>query len=354
VNPLAHASPCQERTYRTVPARTMLAGFATAFGFLVLVSPALSRQQATSGLPGETIRATSVAVNVYAIVEGRHARLIRDLKKDDFEVSEDATPQKIEYFSQETNAALSLGIAIDTSFSQGRLLATEQQAAKDFLRSVLQSQDQAFVMGFDADVKLLTDFTDANSALARAIDSAEINETGRSILQEDAGSSSGGTHLYDAVYLASNELMKARFGRKVLVLVTDGEDQGSKINLQKSIESAEKADVIVYSIVVSDQEFYTLVGATYRGDKRVRKLARETGGRAIRVKSVEQIGPAFESIAHELRSQYLLGYSPSNDRHDGSFRSIHVKARGHNYVVRTRSGYYDHNDEKMESKNVSQ
>jgi len=332
----------------------MLAGFATAFGFLVLVSPALSRQQATSGLPGETIRATSVAVNVYAIVEGRHARLIRDLKKDDFEVSEDATPQKIEYFSQETNAALSLGIAIDTSFSQGRLLATEQQAAKDFLRSVLQSQDQAFVMGFDADVKLLTDFTDANSALARAIDSAEINETGRSILQEDAGSSSGGTHLYDAVYLASNELMKARFGRKVLVLVTDGEDQGSKINLQKSIESAEKADVIVYSIVVSDQEFYTLVGATYRGDKRVRKLARETGGRAIRVKSVEQIGPAFESIAHELRSQYLLGYSPSNDRHDGSFRSIHVKARGHNYVVRTRSGYYDHNDEKMESKNVSQ
>jgi VWFA-related protein len=353
VNPLAHAGPGQDGAYRTVPSRTILAGLATAFGLLVLMSPAAPRQQATSGLPGETIRATSVAVNVYAIVEGHHARLIRDLKKDDFEVSEDATPQKIEYFSQETNAALSLGVAIDTSFSQGRLLATEQLAAKNFLRSVLQSQDQAFVMNFDADVKLLTDFTDANSALGRAIDSAEINETGRSILQEDAGRSSGGTHLYDAVYLASNELMKARFGRKVLVLLTDGEDQGSKINLQKSIESAEKADVIVYAIVVSDPEFYSLVGATYHGDARIRKLARETGGRAIRVKSVEQIGQAFDNIAQELRSQYLLGYSPSNDRHDGSFRSIHVKVRGHNYLIRTRNGYYDHREKRTESKNLT-
>jgi VWFA-related protein len=354
VNPLAHASPGQDRAYRTVPARTILARFATVFGFLALVSLAAPRRQATSGLPGETIKSTSVAVNVYAIVEGRHAHLIQDLKKDDFEISEDAAPQKIEYFSQETNAALSLGIAIDTSFSQGRLLATEQAAAKNFLRSVLQSHDQAFVMDFDADVKLLTDFTDAPGGLARAIDSAEINETGRSILQDDVGKSTGGTHLYDAVYLASNELMKARFGRKVLVLVTDGQDQGSKINLEKSIESAEKADVIVYSIVVSDPEFYSLVGATYHGDTHLRKLARETGGRAIRVKSIEQIGPAFESIARELRSQYLLGYSPANIRHDGSFRRIQVKVRGHNYPVRTRSGYYDHADEGTEPKNLSQ
>jgi VWFA-related protein len=354
VIPLALASPDQDRAYRTVAVRTILAGFATAFAFLVLVSPAAPRHQATSGLAGETIKATSVAVNVYAIVAGRHARLIRDLKKDDFEVSEDASPQKIEYFSQETNAALSLGIAIDTSFSQGRLLATEQLAAKSFLRSVLQIHDQAFVMNFDADVKLLTDFTDAPSGLARAIDSAEVNGTGRSILQEEADRPTGGTHLYDAVYLASNELMKARFGRKVLVLVTDGEDQGSKTNLQKSIESAEKADVIIYSIDISDPEFYSLLGSTYHGDTHLRKLARETGGRAIRVKSVEQIGPAFESIARELRSQYLLGYSPSNSRHDGSFRRIHVKVRGHSYVVRTRSGYYDHRDDRTESKNLSQ
>jgi VWFA-related protein len=321
-------------------ARAIRTPFAAAFCFLVSVSPTAPRQQATNGVTGESIKATSVAVNVYAIAVGRHGQLIQDLNKGDFELSEDAIPQKIEYFSRQTNVALSLGVAIDTSVSQGRLLGTEQEAAKTFLRSVLQSGDQAFVMNFDVDVKLLKDFTDAATELARAIDSAEINKTGRSILQEDAASSTGGTHLYDAVYLASNELMKARFGRKVLLLVTDGEDQGSKTNLQKSIESAEKADVIVYSIVVSDPEFYQLMGGTYHGGTSVHKLARETGGRAIRVKSIEQIGQAFEQIAQELRSQYLLSYSPSNTRHDGSFRRIHVKVRGHNYIVRTRTGYY--------------
>jgi VWFA-related protein len=354
VNQLALASASHDNIHLTMFVRTIRTAFAAVLGFLVWISPTAPRQQPTSGLTGESIKTTSVAVNVYAIAEGRQGQLIRNLKKDDFVLSEDATPQKIEYFSQETNAALSLGVAIDTSVSQAHLLGTEQEAAKKFLRSVLQSGDQAFVMNFDVDVKLLKDFTNEATELARAIDSAEINETGKSILQEDAAGSTGGTHLYDAVYLASNELMKARFGRKVLVLVTDGEDQGSKINLQESIESAEKADVIVYSIVVSDPEFYSLMGGTYHGDARVRKLARETGGRAIRVRTIERIGQAFEQIARELRSQYLLGYSPSNVRHDGSFRRIHVKVRGRNYIVRTRTGYYDRSDERTETKNLSQ
>jgi VWFA-related protein len=325
---------------------------AAALCFLILV-PAASPQQAASEPTGKSIKATSVAVEVYAIAEGRHGRLIRDLNEDDFELTEDAAPQKITYFSRETNTALSLGLAIDTSASQSRLLDTERTAAKEFLRSVLRSGDQAFVMNFDVDVKLIEDFTGAASELARAVDSAEIKETETSVLPETAAGSKGGTHLYDTVYLASNELMKARFGRKVLVLVTDGEDQGSKSNLPESIESAEKADVIVYSIVVSDPEFYTLMGNAYHGDASVRKLARETGGRTIRVKSIEQIGQAFAQIARELRSQYLLGYSPSNPRHDGSFRRIHVSVRGHNYKVETRTGYYDRGDEGSEAKNLS-
>jgi VWFA-related protein len=140
----------------------------------------------------------------------------------------------------------------------------------------------------------------------------------------------------------------------VLVLVTDGEDQGSKTSLQRSIEAAEKADLIVYSIVVSDPEFYSLLGGKYHGDSSVRKLARETGGRTIRVKSIERIGQAFEETARELRSQYLLGYSPSNLRHDGSFRRVRVKVRGRNYVVRTRTGYYDHGDDRTDMKNPIQ
>lgn len=333
----------------TSPPSIAGSALAAAFCFLFWGSPARPLQEAVNGAPVKSIKTTSVAVNVYAIAEGRHGRLIRDLKKDDFALNEDATPQKIEYFSQETNAALRLGVAIDTSASQSRLLATEQAAAKKFVGSVLGSGDQAFVMNFDVDVKLLKDFTGVGPDLARAIDSAEINQTGRSILQENAESSTGGTHLYDAVYLASNELMRSQLGRKVLVLVTDGEDQGSKTNLQKSIESAEKADVIVYTIVVSDPEFYSLIGATYHGGTSIRKLARETGGRAIRVRSGEQIGNAFEQIARELRSQYLLGYSPSNGRHDGSFRRIQIKVRGHKCVVRARTGYYDRGDDRAET-----
>ena len=288
------ASACRYAMHLTPLSRSIRIPLATAFCFLISTAPAVPRQQAPNGITGQSIKATSVAVNVYVIAEGRHGRLIRDLNKDNFELSEDATPQKIDFFSQETNVVLSLGVAIDTSVSQGHLLGVQQEAAKTFLRSVLRGGDQAFVMSFDTDVKLLRDFTNAPSELARAIDSAEINETGRSILREDATNPAGGTRLYDAVFLASDELMRARLGRKVLVLVTDGEDQGSKTNLQKSIESAQSANVMVYSIVVSDPEFYSLMGGTYHGDTSVRKLARETGGRTIRVRSIEQIGPALE------------------------------------------------------------
>ena len=270
----------------------------------VVALPAAPRQ--SSELPSQTIKASSVVVNVYAIAEGRHGRLVRDLSKDDFELTDEGQPQKIEYFAQETNVPLNLGIAIDTSVSQSQLLGTEQQAAKKFVRAVLHGDDQAFVMNFDVDAKLLRDFTSAPADLAQAIDSAEINTTGRSILADAASKPTGGTHLYDAVYLASNELMKSRVGRKVLVVVTDGEDQGSKENLQDAVESAEKADVIVYSILVNDPEFYELMGMTYHGGTSVRRLARDTGGSTIRVKSVDQIGDAFNQIALELRSQYRL------------------------------------------------
>jgi VWFA-related protein len=319
--------------------------------FVFLLRSAAPRQRATDK-PGPSIKATSVEVNVYVIAEGRHGRLVRDLNKEDFELTDDAAPQKIQFFSRETDVTLSLGVAIDTSVSQEHLLAEEQAAAKQFLHSVLHGRDQALVMNFDVDVRLLQDFTNEPQELSRAIDAAEINYTGTSVLQEKPGGPIGGTHLYDAVFLASNELMKTRQGRKVLVFVTDGEDQGSKIDLKGSMVAAEKADMIVYSIVLSDPEYYTMMGGTYHGDASVRKLARETGGRTIRVKTVEQIGPAFEQIARELRSQYLLGYSPSDPPQDGSFRRLQVKVRGHNYTVRTRSGYYDQTETATQSNNL--
>lgn len=312
-----------------------------AICFLLSTFLALPAQQRSQNPPAKLIKSTSVVVNIYTTVEGSRKRPIRNLTEGDFELTDDAAPQKIEYFSPETNAPLSLGIALDTSVSQAHILATEQAAADKFLSSVLQSGDQAFVMSFDVDVKLLQDFTGTPAKLMQAVDSAEINQTGKSVLRLNGASSTGGTHLYDAVYLASNEVMKERHGREVLVLVTDGEDQGSKIDLQKSVEAAEQANVIVYSIIVNDPEFYSLMGASYHGYARVRELANLTGGRTIRVQSAGQIGQAFGEIEQELRSQYRLGYSPSNLRHDGSFHRIHLKIRGHNYAIRARSGYYD-------------
>lgn len=311
-------------------------------------------QTGTAGGPRDSIKSASVVVNVYATVEAHHGQQIRALNKDSFELRDNGDLQKIEYFSRDTDVALSLGIALDTSNSQSDLLETEKKAARRFLDSVLRSGDQAFAMSFDADVRLLEDFTSDQAKLARSIDDAEINETGRSILRIDGKNSSGGTHLYDAVYLASNELMKQRHGREVLVLVTDGEDQGSKVSLQQAIEAAENANVIVYSIVASDPEFYSMMGAQYRGDANVRKLASATGGRVIRVKTDNAIGEAFAQIATELRSQYRLGYSPANLRHDGSFRRIRVTVRGHSYSVAARSGYYDTSDGLVDAKKRGQ
>ena len=196
-------------------------------------------------------------------------------------------------------------------------------------------------MRFDVDSEVLQDFTRDPSLLKQALDDARINAAGRSILPESqAVPSVGGTHLYDAVYLASNELMKTRYGRKVLVLVTDGEDQGSTMKLFNALEAAEKADVIIYSIRVSDPIFYRAADLPYHGTSTLEKLAKETGGRAIATQSLQEIGPAFAKIASELRAQYVLEYTPSNMSYDGRLHRLRVTVPGHRYVLRTRRGYY--------------
>lgn len=287
-----------------------------------------------------TIKVASLEVNLYPIVQDRHHRLIRELDQNDFELTDNGVRQRVSYFSNEADAPLSLGLLIDTSLSQEKLLATEQAAAKMFLASVLQKNDQAFVMRFDVDSEVVQDFTRDAGLLNGALDRVQINETGQSLLAPPSVSpNSGGTHLYDAVYLASNELMKTRYGRKVVILVTDGQDQGSKIRLRDSLEAAEKADVIVYCVLVADPDFYEVEDLTYHGSAMMDKLSRTTGGRAIRA-STNSVGPALKEIAEELHAQYRLAYSPSDWKKDGAFHEIHVRVRGHNYTVRARHGYF--------------
>jgi VWFA-related protein len=221
-------------------------------------------------------------------------------------------------------------------------LGIEQDEAKAFLHQVLRPKDLAFVLHFDVEVELLQDFTADQRLLARAIDETVINGGGRGVLPSPVptGDSGGATHLYDAVYLASNELMKNEVGRKVLILLTDGEDQGSKVSLPTALEAAQKSDVINYSVAIIDRSFYWGHMMGFSGDSVLRKLSDETGGHVIEVNRIKDTSAAFQQIASELRTQYLLGYVPTNTKLDGSFRKIQVRVRNGDYKVQARRGYY--------------
>lgn len=205
----------------------------------------------------------------------------------------------------------------------------------------MRPKDLTFVLHFDVDVELLQDFTADLHLLNKAIDGSEINGGGmRTPGTFPSGDSGGATHLYDAVYLASHEVLQNEVGRKVLILLTDGEDQGSKISLERALEAAQRSDVIIYSIDINDAAFYRNSGFFYGGESVLQKLSTETGGRVIQVKNEQETSAAFQHIANELRTQYLLGYTPTNTKLDGTFRKITVKVNGRNAKVSARRGYY--------------
>ena len=291
--------------------------------------------------PGRTLKVNIEVVNVYAVVRQKNGRLLPDLSKDDFLVEEDQQPQVIRYFSRETDTPLTMGILVDTSPSQGRVLDVEKREAEAFLRDVLRPKDLAFVLHFDLEVELLQDFTADLHRLDHAIEEGEINGGGPRPTPGTfpSGDSAGGTHLYDAIYLSARELLKNEVGRKVLIMLTDGEDQGSKVKLEAALEAAQKADIIIYSVNIQDRAFYRRQGAGYGGDSVLRKLSDETGGRVIDANSNDS-SAAFQQIARELRTQYLLGYTPTNTKLDGTFRKIQVKVRSGDVKVNARRGYY--------------
>ncbi|MBZ5514644.1 MAG: VWA domain-containing protein [Acidobacteriia bacterium] len=302
--------------------------------------PAAWSSQENPPASDQTLRVTTSVVNVYAVVRDKK-RPVPDLTRDDFELTEDGAPQDIRYFSRETDTPLTMGILVDTSPSQQRVLGVEQEEAKTFINQVVRPKDLTFILHFDLEVELLQDFTSDHRLLARAIDSTQINGGGQGVMPGPfPGTSVGGTHLHDAVYLASRDLLKGEVGRKVLIMLTDGEDQGSRIKLDDALEAAQKSDVIIYTIAITDRSFYWGHMMGFQGDSILKKYSEETGGRVIEVSRAKDTAQAFQDIADELRTQYLLGYTPKNTRHDGSFRKIRVKVRGHDYKVQARRGYY--------------
>jgi VWFA-related protein len=299
--------------------------------------------QASSNDDLQTFKAEVNVVNLFFNVKDKHGMLIPGLTKDDFQVTEDGKPQTIKYFSAESNQPLTLGIMIDTSASQTRVLELEQQACAEFLRAVLRDKDLAFVINFDVDVDLDQDFTNNTHDLTRALNKVQIN-AGMGGGPPGLGggpiaSTPRGTLLYDAIYLGANEKLKSEVGRKAMIIFTDGEDQGSRLKIQDAIEAAQKADTICYVILIADRGFYG--GFGYSGDFDMRKLAEQTGGRVIEVgNKQDKLKQAFDQIQQELRSQYNLGYTPTNTKLDGTYRKVQIKAKGGEDKVQARQGYY--------------
>jgi VWFA-related protein len=314
----------------------------------MLTSPLWAQQSAQDNKqePMQTLKVDVNVVNLYFNVKDGHGALVPSLTRDDFQVFEDGKPQTIKYFTADVNQPLTLGILIDTSASQERVLLMEKEVGADFLRDVLRPKDLAFLISFDVNVDLLKDFTNSPSELGRAMQTAKINNGGGGgggLPGLGGGpvpiSNPRGTLLYDAVYLASEEKLAREVGRKAMIILTDGEDQGSKLKIRDAIESAQKADSICYVLLIADRGFYGGMG--YSGDRAMKDLAEQTGGRVIDVgKNEKKLKEAFDQIAAELRTQYSVGYTPTNQKRDGSFRKVEIKSKANGTKVQTRAGYY--------------
>ena len=303
-----------------------------------------------------------------ATVRDKHGLLIRNLTKDDFVVEQDGHPQTITYFAQDSNLPLSLGLLVDTSMSQRRLLDQERRASHAFIDHALrEDKDKAFVIQFAYEVELLQDLTSSRQKLEASLEqlgAPEFSQTGAGDDSNGRGSHhGGGTLLYDAVYLASNELMKKKRGRKALIILSDGVDRGSKETLQDSIETAQRADTLVYSILFADKdEGYGSrggyggghvgsggMGGGHRhypqesrpdGKKVLEQISRETGGRYFEVSKKETIDQIYTAIDEELRNQYSLGYTPDKVDAAPGYHKIHLTVKQKDLVVQTREGYY--------------
>ena len=306
--------------------------------------------------PEPTIRVDVDLVNVFFTVKAKKGgQLIPNLEKNNFQIFEDGKEQTIKRFSREADQPLTLGLLIDISASQENLVDIERQAASQFFSSVIRQKDEAFLISFGKTTDLLQDYTNSPRLLTAGL--RDLRGDGQTPMMRgnpipvntgpvggDLGTPKG-TLLFDAVYLAANEKLKTEVGRKALILITDGDDQGSTYKLRDAIEAAQRADGIVYSIYYVDRQFYGGMGGEGEGD--LRKISEETGGHVFKVDSKHPLSEIFRQIQDELRNQYSITYTPTRPTGDGSFRHIQIKVDQPDDRVQARAGYYaTKNDEQ--------
>ena len=291
----------------------------------------------------EPIKVNVDIVNMFCSVKDKKGGLIANLAKEDFQLFEDGRQQNIKYFTRETDLPLTIGLLVDVSGSQANLIDIEKRAATAFFQQVLKKKDVAFVISFGADSELLQDITGSSRLLQEGLDRLRLNSgiSGLHTGPVPTASQSRGTVLYDAVYLAANDRLAKEVGRKVIVLITDGVDQGSSYSIKQAIEQAQKADTVIYSIYYVDSYAYG-GGMSFGGGGQgyLKQMSEDTGGRVFHVDRGHSLSEAFTQLQQEMRSQYAIGWTPFSDKKDGSYHKTEVKLADKNLKVQARKGYY--------------
>jgi Ca-activated chloride channel family protein len=318
--------------------RRLLVGIVLILGVSALVAGQRGQRQNAPATPpaapnaaplasgdDQTISVNVDLVNIPVTVADRKGKFVTNLKKEDFKVFEDERVQSITNFSSESNLPLTIALLVDTSGSIRDKLKFEEEAAIEFFYSTLQrGKDKALLISFDSGVDLLQDFTDDPEKLANEIRKIRAG---------------GGTSLYDAIYLAVNKKLAGQEGRRVIILITDGDDNSSRVSLTETLEAAQKNFVTIYAISTNSAAFFGSKEQE-RGDKTLKKFSEETGGKSFFPLKIQDLASSFVDIHDELRSQYQIGYRPSNGKMDGTFRRIKVDVADRRYKARARSGYY--------------
>ena len=301
-------------------------------GFLAGALSACLRAQETSTFSTEV-----KVVNVLATVTGRNGEIVRALGKDDFVLLEDGRPQEIRYFSRETDLPLTMGLLVDTSLSQQRVLDAERGATMRFLDQVLrETKDHVFLIQFDMAILIRQPLTSSRRQLDDAlafVDTPTFKEL------RSAGYGPG-TLLYDSIVKSGAGILKDRQGRKALIVLSDGVDNGSEASLADAIAAALRADALIYSILFADKSAYGFFPEAARGRKALARMARETGGSFFEVSKKLPIQHVFELLEEELRSQYNLGFVSDRPVRISEFRKLELTTKQKDLVVQARGRYW--------------
>jgi VWFA-related protein len=289
-----------------------------------------------------TLKVDVDIVNILFAVHDKRGGLVGNLDKDAFQIFEDGREQTIKYFTRETDLPLTIGLLVDVSRSMENLIEVEKRAADQFFTGVLRPKDMAFIISFGPEAELLQDFTNSRKLLRAALDDLRVRAPlPTSIITGNPGpvptaAKGKGTVLYDAVTLAASDRLRKEVGRKAVVIISDGVDSGSSYSLRDAIEAAHKSDAIIYGIYYSDPQYAFFGG----GEGELKRMAEDTGGRVFRISRKQTLEDIFKEIQDEMRSQYALGYTPTNPARDGTFRKIEIKTKQKDLRVQARKGYY--------------